>query len=353
MGSVTLATWFVLAVKIKDLANSKAFISVSFLTVNNRWQRSFRLFVHPLLTCTKSPMTYSRWNIGLLATTICPSTHHVELVTTGEPHIKIRSSSLFLRHSIDKRSKLYRWCCQHHKQSAHSTYINNHYSSKMRISLSNVALAALLASSSTSTVSAFSPQSLSTRSTCTQKASTVTSLDAKKVTFGEESRRSLVEGINQVANAVKVTLGPKGRNVVLERNYGAPEIVNDGVTIAREISLRDPGQNVGARLIQEVASKSDSKAGDGTTTSTIMTQAIVNNGMRAVTSGINPVALNRGIRKAANLVSAKIKELAKVCILVSFFPRMTMSPRLCLSTHSVYSLSSIFEVECCWSLADI
>jgi chaperonin GroEL len=223
----------------------------------------------------------------------------------------------------------------------------------MRISLSNVALAALLASSSTSTVSAFSPQSLSTRSTCTQKASTVTSLDAKKVTFGEESRRSLVEGINQVANAVKVTLGPKGRNVVLERNYGAPEIVNDGVTIAREISLRDPGQNVGARLIQEVASKSDSKAGDGTTTSTIMTQAIVNNGMRAVTSGINPVALNRGIRKAANLVSAKIKELAKVCILVSFFPRMTMSPRLCLSTHSVYSLSSIFEVECCWSLADI
>ena len=123
-----------------------------------------------------------------------------------------------------------------------------------------------------------------------------------------------MEGINQVANAVKVTLGPKGRNVVLERNYGAPEIVNDGVTIAREITLRDPEQNVGARLIQEVASKSDSKAGDGTTTSTIMTQAIVNNGMRAVTAGINPVALNRGIRKAATLVSAKIKELAKVSL---------------------------------------
>jgi len=86
-------------------------------------------------------------------------------------------------------------------------------------------------------------------------------LNAKKVSFKDDSRRALVRGINQVANAVKVTLGPKGRNVVLERNYGAPEIVNDGVTIAREISLRDPEENVGARLIQEVAAKSDSKAG--------------------------------------------------------------------------------------------
>lgn len=136
-----------------------------------------------------------------------------------------------------------------------------------------------------------------------------------------------MQGINQVANAVKVTLGPKGRNVVLERNYGAPEIVNDGVTIAREITLRDPEQNVGARLIQEVAAKSDSKAGDGTTTSTIMTQAIVNNGMRAVTAGINPVALNRGIRKAANMVSEKIKELAKV--------------RECASIHSRIEDSAI------------
>lgn len=121
----------------------------------------------------------------------------------------------------------------------------------------------------------------------------------------------MVEGINQVANAVKVTLGPRGRNVVLERNYGAPEIVNDGVTIAREISLKDPEMNVGARLVQEVASKSDSKAGDGTTTSTIMTQAIVNQGMRSVTSGINPVALNTGIKKAAAMITEKIKKLAK------------------------------------------
>ena len=140
-------------------------------------------------------------------------------------------------------------------------------------------------------------------------------LNAKKVSFKEESRRKLVDGINKVADAVKVTLGPKGRNVVLERSYGAPEIVNDGVTIAREIELRDPEENVGARLIQEVAAKSDSKAGDGTTTSTIMTQAITNLGMRSVTSGINPVALNRGLRKAANMVSERIKELAIVSTL--------------------------------------
>jgi len=139
-------------------------------------------------------------------------------------------------------------------------------------------------------------------------ASTV--LNAKKVSFKEDSRRALVAGINKVANAVRVTLGPKGRNVVLERNYGAPEIVNDGVTIAREITLSDPEENVGARLIQEVASKSDSKAGDGTTTSTIMTQAIVNNGMRAVTAGINPVALNIGIRKAARIIADEIRAIA-------------------------------------------
>ena len=138
-----------------------------------------------------------------------------------------------------------------------------------------------------------------------------TALHAKNVSFKEESRKKLVDGINQVANAVKVTLGPKGRNVVLERVYGAPEIVNDGVTIAREISLKDPEENVGAKLIQEVASKSDSKAGDGTTTSTIMTQAITNQGMRAVTSGINPVALNIGIRKAARIIADEVKAIAR------------------------------------------
>ena len=136
-------------------------------------------------------------------------------------------------------------------------------------------------------------------------------LQAKRVTFKEEARQKLVDGINAVANAVKVTLGPKGRNVVLERSYGAPEIINDGVTIAREINLKDPEMNVGAKLIQEVASKSDSKAGDGTTTSTLMTQELVNLGMRAVTSGVNPVALNIGINKAAKLLSEEVKRIAQ------------------------------------------
>lgn len=148
----------------------------------------------------------------------------------------------------------------------------------------------------------------------TKKAAAFTSsssLEAKRVSFSEDSRKALVAGINAVADAVRITLGPKGRNVVLERNYGAPEIVNDGVTIAREITLEDPEQNVGAKLIQEVAAKSDSKAGDGTTTSTIMTQAIVNQGMRAVSSGLNPVALNIGIKKAAKMVCEELEKVAK------------------------------------------
>jgi chaperonin GroEL len=168
-------------------------------------------------------------------------------------------------------------------------------------------VAILYIASSTPTTHAFLP------TPHTQQLSrNPTQLHAKRVSFREESRKKLVSGINQVADAVKVTLGPKGRNVVLERNYGAPEIVNDGVTIAREISLADPECNVGVRLVQEVASKSDSKAGDGTTTSTILTQAIVNNGMKAVTSGVNPIALNIGIKKSAELVAAKVKEFATV-----------------------------------------
>ncbi|KAL3764370.1 hypothetical protein ACHAWU_006008 [Discostella pseudostelligera] len=167
-----------------------------------------------------------------------------------------------------------------------------------------VHVAALVAVLYTSSIDAFLPTHPH------QQSRTTTQLHAKRVSFREESRKKLVSGINQVADAVKVTLGPKGRNVVLERNYGAPEIVNDGVTIAREISLADPECNVGVRLVQEVASKSDSKAGDGTTTSTILTQAIVNNGMKAVTSGVNPIALNAGIKKSADLVAAKVKEFA-------------------------------------------
>ncbi len=134
---------------------------------------------------------------------------------------------------------------------------------------------------------------------------------AKKVSFRDDSRRKLVEGINIVANAVKITLGPKGRNVVLERSYGAPEIVNDGVTIARDIVLEDPEMNVGAKLVIEVATKSDNKAGDGTTTSTLMTQEIVNQGLRVVAAGANPIMLRNGIRLAASMLSDRIREIAK------------------------------------------
>ena len=116
---------------------------------------------------------------------------------------------------------------------------------------------------------------------------------ATEVTFGDESRQSLLKGINSVADAVKVTLGPKGRNVVLQREYGVPEVVNDGVTIARDIILQDHKANVGAKLLIEVASKTDQKAGDGTTTSTILTQALVTEGLKLVASGANAIALQR------------------------------------------------------------
>ena len=182
----------------------------------------------------------------------------------------------------------------------------------MKFHVAALVVVLVLASSSAPTHAFVPTHHRHQTTTTTTTTTTNTQLHAKRVSFREESRKKLVSGINQVADAVKVTLGPKGRNVVLERNYGAPEIVNDGVTIAREISLADPECNVGVRLVQEVASKSDSKAGDGTTTSTILTQAIVNNGMKAVTSGVNPIALNIGIKKSAELVAAKVKEFATV-----------------------------------------
>jgi chaperonin GroL len=134
---------------------------------------------------------------------------------------------------------------------------------------------------------------------------------AKTVDFDDMSRQKLMEGIDIVANAVKVTLGPKGRNVVLERNYGAPEIVNDGVTIARDIELSDPQQNVGVKLLVEVASKTDLKAGDGTTTSTVLAQAMVREGLKSVAAGASPVALQRGLNKAARQIVKEIYALAK------------------------------------------
>src|SRR6187401_2045412 len=121
---------------------------------------------------------------------------------------------------------------------------------------------------------------------------------AKIIAFDEEARRGLERGMNALADAVKVTLGPKGRNVVLERLTGAPTITNDGVSIAREIELSDPFKNMGAQLVREVATKTSDLTGDGTTTATLLAQGIVREGMRALDEGVNPMLLRRGIEEA-------------------------------------------------------
>ena len=134
---------------------------------------------------------------------------------------------------------------------------------------------------------------------------------AKLVSFSDASRASLERGVNALANAVKVTIGPKGRNVVLEKKFGAPDVINDGVTIAREIELEDPFENIGAKLIQQVASKTKDQAGDGTTTATVLAQSMVHEGLRNVAAGANPVGLRRGMDRAVAQVVAGIAERAQ------------------------------------------
>ncbi|SCE82016.1 chaperonin GroEL [Micromonospora purpureochromogenes] len=134
---------------------------------------------------------------------------------------------------------------------------------------------------------------------------------AKMIAFDEEARRGLERGMNQLADAVKVTLGPKGRNVVLEKKWGAPTITNDGVSIAKEIELEDPYEKIGAELVKEVAKKTDDVAGDGTTTATVLAQALVREGLRNVAAGANPIALKRGIEAAVASVSEELLKLAK------------------------------------------
>ena len=133
---------------------------------------------------------------------------------------------------------------------------------------------------------------------------------AKLISFSDASRSALERGVNALANAVKVTIGPRGRNVVLEKKFGAPEIVNDGVTIAREIELEDPFENVGAKLMQQVASKTKDTAGDGTTTATLLAQALVREGLRNVAAGASPIGLRRGMEKATAQIVAGIAERA-------------------------------------------
>jgi chaperonin GroEL len=134
---------------------------------------------------------------------------------------------------------------------------------------------------------------------------------AKQIIYGEQSRQAILRGVNALADAVKVTLGPKGRNVVLDKKFGSPTITKDGVTVAKEIDLKDPLENMGAQMVREVASKTSDTAGDGTTTATVLAQAIYREGARNVVAGANPMELKRGIEKAVEAMTAEIKKMAK------------------------------------------
>ena len=131
-------------------------------------------------------------------------------------------------------------------------------------------------------------------------------MTAKEVKFGDDARIRMLRGVNILANAVKVTLGPKGRNVVLEKSFGAPTVTKDGVSVAKEIELKDKLENMGAQMVKEVASHTSDVAGDGTTTATVLAQAMVREGLKAVAAGMNPMDLKRGIDKA---VTATVEEL--------------------------------------------
>ena len=129
---------------------------------------------------------------------------------------------------------------------------------------------------------------------------------AKQIVHGEESRQAILRGVNVLADAVKVTLGPKGRNVVIEKKFGSPTITKDGVTVAKEIELKDPLENMGAQMVREVASKTSDVAGDGTTTATVLAQSIYREGIKMVAAGANPMALKRGIEKAIQAVAGSL-----------------------------------------------
>src|SRR3974390_1539368 len=133
----------------------------------------------------------------------------------------------------------------------------------------------------------------------------------KQIAYDEQARRALEAGMNKLADAVRVTLGPKGRNVVLEKKWGAPTITNDGVSIAKEIELEDPYEKIGAELVKEVAKKTDDVAGDGTTTATVLAQALVKEGLRNVAAGANPLGLKRGIEKAVGQITETPLKSAK------------------------------------------
>src|SRR5437588_3952500 len=134
---------------------------------------------------------------------------------------------------------------------------------------------------------------------------------AKQIIHGEDSRQGILRGVNLLADAVKVTLGPKGRNVVIEKKFGSPTITKDGVSVAKEIDLKDPIENMGAQMVREVASKTSDVAGDGTTTATVLAQAIYREGAKNVVAGANPMAIKRGIEQAVDAITGELKKLAK------------------------------------------
>ena len=136
-------------------------------------------------------------------------------------------------------------------------------------------------------------------------------MSAKELRFSEEARSAILNGVNTLADAVKVTLGPKGRNVVIEKSFGAPNVTKDGVTVAKEIELADKFENMGAQMVREVASKTNDDAGDGTTTATVLAQAIYREGAKIVAAGHNPMELKRGIDKAVEAVVAELKRISK------------------------------------------
>ena len=139
-------------------------------------------------------------------------------------------------------------------------------------------------------------------------------MTAKDVKFGDSARQRMLAGVNVLADAVKVTLGPKGRNVVLDKSFGAPTVTKDGVSVAKEIELKDKFENMGAQMVKEVASQTSDVAGDGTTTATVLAQAILNEGLKSVAAGMNPMDLKRGIDKAVAVAVEEVKNLAVPCL---------------------------------------
>src|SRR2546426_3432008 len=136
-------------------------------------------------------------------------------------------------------------------------------------------------------------------------------MPAKKIAFDQEAREAIRRGVKKLARAVKVTLGPRGRNVILEKSFGAPTITKDGVTVAKEIELEDAYENMGAQMVKEVASKTSDTAGDGTTTATLLAQAIYREGAKNVTAGANPMAIKRGIDKSVEAITIELKKMSK------------------------------------------